>query len=98
ELATSTIQKHYNVLNSIFKLAVRNETIKKIPMDKVDKPSVTYKPGEVYNSDELKQLFILLNNEENKQMVLMYKCQDKYVHFRLFKNVQFGSKNRYYLC
>src|SRR5699024_5769546 len=24
-----------------------------------------------------------------------YKCQDKYVHFRLFKNVQFGSEIRY---
>src|SRR5699024_206325 len=27
-----------------------------------------------------------------------YKCQDKYVHFRLFKNVQFGSEIRYQLC
>jgi len=73
DLGTSTIQKHYNVLNSIFKLAVKNETIKKNPMDKVDKPSVTYKPGEVYNSNELKQLFLLLNQEENNQMVLMVK-------------------------
>src|SRR5699024_10885185 len=38
-----------------------------------DKPSVTYKPGEVYNSNELKQLFLLLNQEENNQMVLMVK-------------------------
>jgi len=73
DLATSTIQKHYNVLNSIFKLAVKNETLKKNPMDKMDKPAVTYKEGEVYNSDELKQLFTLLNNEENAQMVLMVK-------------------------
>lgn len=72
-LSTSTIQKHYNVLNSIFKLAVRNETIKKNPMEKVDKPSVTYKPGQVYNSDELKQLFMLLNTEENNQMALLIK-------------------------
>jgi len=42
-------------------------------MGKVDKPSVTYKPGEVYNSDELKQLYTLLKDEENKQMALIIK-------------------------
>lgn len=73
KLATATIQKHYNVLSSIFKLAVRNETIKKNPMEKVDKPSVTYKAGEVYNSTELKELYHLLNNEDNKQQALMIK-------------------------
>lgn len=72
-LASSTIQKHYNVLNSIFKLAVKNETIKKNPMEKVDKPSVTYKPGDVYTSSELRELFQLLNKEENRQMALMVK-------------------------
>lgn len=73
ELSTSYIKKHYNVLSSIFKLAVRNETIKRNPLDKVDPPSVTYKPGQVYNSDELVQLYHLLNEEENTQMVLMIK-------------------------
>jgi len=29
---------------------------------------------------------------------MVYKCQDKYVHFRLFEIVQFGLKNRYQLC
>lgn len=72
-LASATIQKHYNILNSIFKLALKNEMIKKNPMDKVDKPSVTYKPGEVYNSQELKELYGLLSKEDNKQMVLMIK-------------------------
>ncbi|MBO1910951.1 phage integrase SAM-like domain-containing protein, partial [Microvirga sp. 3-52] len=59
-LSSATIQKHYNVLSSIFKLAVRNEMIQKNPMEKVDKPSVTYKAGNVYNSDELRQLFQIL--------------------------------------
>jgi len=72
-LSSSTMQKHYNVLNSIFKLAVKNETLKKNPMDKVDKPTVRYKQGQVYDSEELKQLFRLLEKEENKQMVLMVK-------------------------
>ncbi|MBO1910146.1 site-specific integrase, partial [Microvirga sp. 3-52] len=52
---------------------VRNEMIQKNPMEKVDKPSVTYKAGNVYNSDELRQLFQILNEEENKQMALMIK-------------------------
>lgn len=34
-LASATIQKHYIVLNSIFKLALKNEMIKKSPMDRV---------------------------------------------------------------
>src|SRR5699024_2454870 len=65
ELASSTIQKYYNVLNSIFNLAVTNETIKKNPMAKVDKPSVKYKEGQIYTKDELKQLYHLLDQEEN---------------------------------
>lgn len=72
-LASATIQKHYIVLNSIFDLALKNEMIKKSPMDRVDKPSVTYKEGSVYNSKELKELYTLLNNEDNKQMALMVK-------------------------
>ncbi|GGB42549.1 site-specific integrase [Lentibacillus populi] len=73
DLATSTIQKHYNLLNGVFKLAVKNEVIKKNPMEKVEKPTVTYKQGEVYNSDELRQLYYLLKNEENRQQVLIVK-------------------------
>lgn len=72
-LSSATIQKHYNVLSSIFKLALRNEMIQKNPMDKVDKPSVTYKPRVVYNSEELSELFQTLNGEENRQMALMVK-------------------------
>src|SRR5699024_1053496 len=34
-LSTSTIQKNFNVLNGVFQLAVKNETIKKNPLDKV---------------------------------------------------------------
>jgi len=72
-LSSSTIIKNYNILNSIFKLAVRNDVLKHNPMDKVDRPSVTYEAGDVYNSDELKTLYHLLNNEDNKQMVLIVK-------------------------
>lgn len=72
-LASSTIKKQYNILSSIFQLAVKNEIIKKNPMEKVEKPSVKYKPGQVYDSNELKQLYLLLNKEENKQMVLLIK-------------------------
>src|SRR5699024_10372963 len=72
-LSTSTIQKNFNVLNGVFQLAVKNETIKKNPLDKVDRPSVTYKKGQVYKSDELKHLYHLLNKEENTQMVLIIK-------------------------
>lgn len=73
KLASSTIQKHFNVLNSIFKLAVKNEILKQNPMDKVDKPTVSYKEGDVYDSVELKMLYQLLNEQDNKQMVLLIK-------------------------
>ena len=72
-LSSSTIMKNIEVLNSVFKLAVTNEIIKSNPVDKVAKPSITYKAGDVYNSDEIKRLFMLLNEEENKQMVLFIK-------------------------
>src|SRR5699024_8953449 len=42
-LSTSTIQKHHNLLNGIFKLARDNDLIKKNPMDKVEKVTVKYK-------------------------------------------------------
>lgn len=73
ELSTSYIKKYHNILSNIFKLAVRNETIKKNPMEKVDSPSVTYEPGQVYNSEELKKLYHLLNKDENRQQVLIIK-------------------------
>lgn len=72
-LSSSTIIKSYNILNSIFKLAVKNDVLKNNPIDKVDRPSVTYKEGKVYDSDELKRLHHLLNKEDNIQMVLIIK-------------------------
>lgn len=72
-LSSSTIKKQYNILSSIFKLAQKNEIIKHNPIEKAEIPSVTYKQGEVYNSEELKELFHLLSKENNKQMVLIIK-------------------------
>src|SRR5699024_1917111 len=72
-LSSSTIQKHYNVLSNIFQFATRQDTIKKNPMLKVDKPSVTYQKGEVYTSSEVDELFKILDNEENEQMALIVK-------------------------
>lgn len=72
-LSTSTIQKHHNVLSGIFKLAVKHEKVKKSPMNKVDKPQVRNKQGQVYNSDELKELYHLLSKEDNRQQVLLIK-------------------------
>src|SRR5699024_4574617 len=72
-LSSSYVVKHYNILNSIFKLAVKNDVLKRNPIDKVDRPSVSYKPGDVYDSEELKDLYHLLNKEDNKQMVLIVK-------------------------
>lgn len=59
-LSSSTIQKHYNVMSNIFQFATQQDTIKKNPMLKVDKPSVTYKKGEVYTPTEVDNLFQLL--------------------------------------
>lgn len=72
-LSPSTIMKSFNALNSIFKLAVKYEVLNKNPVDKVDRPSVTYKESEVYDYEELKQLYHLLNEQDNKQMVLIVK-------------------------
>src|SRR5699024_170976 len=41
---------------------------------------------------------IVIHASKMFSFLFMYKCQDKYVHFRLFKNVQFGSEIRYQLC
>lgn len=71
--SSSTVMKSHNILSSIFDLAVKNDVLKHNPVDKVDRPKVTYKEGQVYNSDELKQLYQLLNKEENEQMVLIIK-------------------------
>lgn len=73
ELSSSTIQKHHNLLNGMFKLAIRNDVISKNPMDKVDNVTVTHKRGDVYTDDEVQQFMELLNREDNKQMVLMLK-------------------------
>lgn len=73
ELSTSTIQKHHNLLNNIFKLAIKNDLLKHNPMDKVERITVTYKPGDVYNEDEFKQVIRLLNKEDNKQQALIIK-------------------------
>src|SRR5699024_2338555 len=72
-LASSTIKKQYNILSNIFQLAIKNEIIKKNPMEKAEKPNVKYKQGQVYDSAELKQLYGLLKLEENKQQVLIVK-------------------------
>lgn len=72
-LSSSTIQKHFNILSSIFRLAEKYELIKSNPMKKAYKPKVTYKQFQVYNSSELKLLHQLLNKEENKQQVLIVK-------------------------
>lgn len=73
DLASSTINKHFNILNGIFKLAVTNEVIKSNPMDKVQRPTVKYKKGTVYTYEEIKDLIRLLDKEKNKQMSLFVK-------------------------
>ena len=73
ELSSSTIQKHHNLLNGLFKLAIKNDVISKNPMDKVDNVTVTHKRGDVYTDEEVQQFMELLDREENKQMVLMLK-------------------------
>lgn len=72
-LSSSTIRKHYNLLSNIFKLAIKHDLINKNPMEMVDKPTVRHKAGQVYDSSELRELFVLLNKEENKQIALMVK-------------------------
>lgn len=72
-LSTSTIQKHYNILQSIFKYAKKNNLIKHNPVENAEKPTVRYKPGDVYDSEELIQLYHLLSKEQNTQQVLIIK-------------------------
>lgn len=71
--SSSTIQKHHNLLNGLFKLAVRNEVITANPMDKVDKVSVTHEEGDIYDNNEINALINLLNKEDNTQMSLLVK-------------------------
>lgn len=73
ELSSSTIQKHHNLLNAIFKLAIKNDVIAKNPMDKMDTITVSHKRGSTYTDEEVQQFLELLDQEEYKQMVLMLK-------------------------
>lgn len=61
-LSTSTIQKHYNVLSSIFKFAEKNLLIKHNPVENAEKPIVRYKKLDVYTTDEMIQIYRLLND------------------------------------
>src|SRR5699024_10298746 len=72
-LASSSIAKVYNALNNLFKFAIENDVLQNNPMDKVKRPKVTYKKGQVYGTEELNKLYHLLNEEENKQMALLVK-------------------------
>ncbi|WP_164214448.1 site-specific integrase [Virgibacillus sp. YIM 98842] len=72
-LSSNTRLKHYNLFNNLFNLALKLKLISENPMDGVDRPKREQKETNVYDSQELKRLFLLLNEEKNKQMVLMVK-------------------------
>lgn len=72
-LKSATIKRKYNLLNSIFKMIEKDDLLPTNPMKKVEVPKVQHKEGDVYNSKELKELFLLLNEDNNKQMALIVK-------------------------
>lgn len=61
-LSTSTIEKHTNLLNSIFNFAIKNQIIKVNPVENAVKPVVRYKQREVYTIEEVEKLYTLLED------------------------------------
>src|SRR5699024_3352019 len=58
-LSSSTVQKHYNLLQNIYKYAEKNRFVKYNPVKNADKPTVTYEESKVFNSNEINQLHVL---------------------------------------
>lgn len=63
-LAPATIQKHYNLLSSIFQFAKRNGLIKDNPVENAEKPVAKKAETDVYTTNEVHELFKLLEKEE----------------------------------
>lgn len=70
-LSSSTIQKHYNVLSSIFNFAKKNLLIKHNPVKNAEKPVVRYKQFDVYTPQEVAKLYNLLKNEPKHQQLMI---------------------------
>ena len=62
-LAPATIKKHHDILSSIFQFAIKNGSIKNNPVLNAEKPSQKKTETEVYTTDEVRQLFRLLDLE-----------------------------------
>jgi len=75
-LSTSTTQKHYNVLSSIFKFAKKNHLIKNDPVENAEKPIVRYKKSDVYTTDEIIQLYELLKHEPIERSLIIKLALD----------------------
>lgn len=63
-LAPATVQKHYNLLSSIFQFAKRNGLIKNNPVENAERPVVRKTETDVYTTEEVHELFKLLEKEE----------------------------------
>jgi integrase len=69
-LSSGTIQYYHRILRNVFSRAVEWKMIKENPAASVKKPKVTQKETEVYNENQIKELFQHLQEEKLKWQVV----------------------------
>jgi integrase len=70
-LSSSSIQYHHRVLKNIFSRAKEWKLIKSNPVESVKKPKVDQKITDVYTTEEVQQLFKLLEDEPIHQRLII---------------------------
>jgi integrase len=68
-LTKTTIRKHYDLLKSVFKQALDEEKILKNPLDKIDPIKPEDKEMNFYNTDQLKTLFAIIEDDRMEIVV-----------------------------
>lgn len=60
-LSAQTVHHHHRTLNMIFNFAVKQELLRKSPMDKVDRPKLPRKKVDALSQEDAKAFFVALN-------------------------------------
>jgi integrase len=81
----ATVIKLYNVLNGVFEMAFKDDTIKVNPMLKVTRPTPRKdekfkdERDKAYTPEELKYIFSCVDKEPMKWRVFIYLCADAWI-------------------
>ncbi|PIC71150.1 site-specific integrase [Sporosarcina sp. P16b] len=70
-LAPATIKKHHDLLSNIFQFAIKNGSIKTNPVTNSEKPTQKKTETAVYTTEEVRQLFAMLDDEGVKHSLMI---------------------------